>query len=65
MTIINMLLVFKNLEGNTNIIEWLKGDMKKIKIQLVQIKNISEIRNTLDGHKGYYYDNFSVYQSNH
>ena len=41
-------------------------NMKKIRIQLVELKNTSEIlKNALDGYKGYYYDNFSVYHSNH
>lgn len=60
-TSINVLLVFKNLEGNVSITEWEKEDMKMIQIQLVEIKTISEMKNTLDRYKGHYSDNFSVY----
>lgn len=60
-TSINVLLVFKNLEGNMSITEWEKEDMEMIQIQLVEIKTISEMKNTLDRYKGHYFDNFSVY----
>lgn len=35
--------------------------MEMIQIQLVEIKTISEMKNTLDRYKGHYFDNFSVY----
>lgn len=51
--------------GNMDIIEGGKEDIKKTRMKLLEVKNTSEMKKTLNGYKGCRCANFSVCHSNH